>query len=519
MNHQDHHADRTRTAAKPWYRVRNIVLAILALFALGVGFIVYETLSLLNARPNLAHDHRGAFIADVLKETGADPARAQEAWDVLMNAVTTSAELRSTAHQQLKEAYRFVLYEPRFKNDSLDDSVGYGLYGPSVDPRLDRERELIARIVESEAFQALDRFLALAPAIDQRLHGEMLLLRSDPSLGWSIWFTRVLHFRGRLALEAGDVAAAVHCYKVALALAQAWAHEASLLARLVAITNNAETLLEITRAIDSYELTEASCLELLEALRRFELPAARLAVLGERVVLMDWVQHTFSDDGNGGGYVCARGGGEYVGIESEDGERTFIEALLLRFIGPRRAEMTKAIEGYFAWYLAELDKAPVDRWQSPDTPALDEHPLFVKRILDSLLPAFENALENDLNVFILRQGVMVALELERFRARTGRDPESLAEVEAALGVTLPVDPLHGASFGYRRLDQPDEHGRTYLLYSVGFDQTDNGGVEPARDEHPRWFYAAVKDRTGAVGFDFIINRPREPWIDADDPNW
>jgi hypothetical protein len=77
-----------------------------------------------------------------------------------------------------------------------------------------------------------------------------------------------------------------------------------------------------------------------------------------------------------------------------------------------------------------------------------------------------------------RAATEVVLLIELYRAEHGRPPVDLEELAEWHGGPLPED-THSSTtmFGYRVLDEPDESGRTYLLYSVGIDGEDNGGRE------------------------------------------
>lgn len=56
-----------------------------------------------------------------------------------------------------------------------------------------------------------------------------------------------------------------------------------------------------------------------------------------------------------------------------------------------------------------------------------------------------------------------------YKSRFGGYPSSLSEVEGRLGWKLPLDPLGGGPFHYRR------EGRGFVLYGVGRDTRDDGG--------------------------------------------
>ena len=64
----------------------------------------------------------------------------------------------------------------------------------------------------------------------------------------------------------------------------------------------------------------------------------------------------------------------------------------------------------------------------------------------------------------------VGIALERFRLTTGRYPETLAALEPDFFPRLPHDVLTGQPLKY----QLNAEG-TFLLYSVGWNETDDGG--------------------------------------------
>jgi hypothetical protein len=106
-----------------------------------------------------------------------------------------------------------------------------------------------------------------------------------------------------------------------------------------------------------------------------------------------------------------------------------------------------------------------------------------------------------------RCGTRVMLAVELFRARTGVYPESLDELVPGLLPTLPIDPVTGKPYMYRRpAPGADRHTRPYLLYSVGADGVDDGGRHLS---NPRLVLQRGKGGRG----DFVYNVPRG----ADEP--
>ena len=80
-----------------------------------------------------------------------------------------------------------------------------------------------------------------------------------------------------------------------------------------------------------------------------------------------------------------------------------------------------------------------------------------------------NPLSRDLA--LANSGLMrIALGVHAYRGQCRRYPGSLAELRRTLGRALPTDPFSGTDFVYRR--EP----RGYLLYSLGDDLDDDGGL-------------------------------------------
>jgi hypothetical protein len=103
-----------------------------------------------------------------------------------------------------------------------------------------------------------------------------------------------------------------------------------------------------------------------------------------------------------------------------------------------------------------------------------------------LLPALGNLQRKAAEGQTTTDEAALACALERFRLAKGKFPESLEELTPALVSQLPHDLITGKPYTYRR--SPDGG---YLLYSVGWDQKDDGGV-PGKtmfdEKHGDWVW-------------------------------
>jgi hypothetical protein len=90
-----------------------------------------------------------------------------------------------------------------------------------------------------------------------------------------------------------------------------------------------------------------------------------------------------------------------------------------------------------------------------------------------LFPAISKATIKTARVQMLVDAGQVACALERYRLANGKFPETLNALVPQCIEEIPTDVIDGKPLRYR---QTPENG--YVLYSVGWNQTDDGG-EPA----------------------------------------
>ena len=104
--------------------------------------------------------------------------------------------------------------------------------------------------------------------------------------------------------------------------------------------------------------------------------------------------------------------------------------------------------------------------------------------------------------------------IEAYEDKHGPPPPSLVALVPDVLPELPIDPLHGLPFGYRLISAMDDpFKRGYLLYSIGWDQTDDNGLMPSPDDFDNYvtvggLSAAISNPT-VSGYDFIYNTPYE----------
>jgi hypothetical protein len=96
-------------------------------------------------------------------------------------------------------------------------------------------------------------------------------------------------------------------------------------------------------------------------------------------------------------------------------------------------------------------------------------------LLHAFVPPLSRVTELDLTAIARLRTAHVALAVERYRLSAGRLPDRLADLVGDYLDAVPTDPFDGKDLRYKKLEAG------FVVYSIGEDETDNGGKEePAR---------------------------------------
>gem|GEM_PF-39230 len=290
------------------------------------------------------------------------------------------------------------------------------------------------------------------------------------------FLTRMSAARMAEARAAGDVAEFTRAAEHALAVARASTHQGGLIARLLGAAVQALTIDQVMIGVRVLKPSDAELAALAEVFRRQvgRLPPPRLAVGSERLLALDTCRVAFAADGK----VDLNALGAIT--------QTSLPAAAMPVVVRATREgnvaaVTDAYERLARWW--DSPRAQRDQADSPDVVSERWRQDPQGLVVGLLLPAVERAAKVDDQVALRRQGVLAMLAVERYQRATGAYPADLAAVVAKrLLAAVPTDPVTGKPLGYRRLEKPDEAGRSYVLYSVGFDGVDDGGRELTEEQ-------------------------------------
>src|ERR1051325_3095635 len=289
-----------------------------------------------------------------------------------------------------------------------------------------------------------------------------------PHLGWLDEIAELHQFSACIAIEAGSAAFASSNIVMMLALARTLDNEPLLISQLVRLklVGRAFATLERRASAGAFSSVEIANLAAAFKLTHATNIGAR-ALIGERAMTIPYFRMTRAEAGR---INPSKNGDD----PKKDSPAPYNGPAILKLIGYYELDygsyllaMRKAI--------ALLSNAPPENLRAGKyLGGVGEASTQRQRTLSGLLLSSYAGVPRRENEAIATQRLaLAALDVESFRNETGRLPENLAELSPKYFEELPKDPFTGLELKYRRTE------KGYVIYSVGPDQQDNGGLEKA----------------------------------------
>ncbi len=185
----------------------------------------------------------------------------------------------------------------------------------------------------------------------------------------------------------------------------------------------------------------------------------------EKVFWYDAIQRTFTDDGQGGGRMLARGMAYAV---TDDWKKNLWR--FLSFNHPRRQEVVANVDKYFERYAQILAETPLQLSDENMDDKVGNEVNISPLILKLQTPAQKRINQITWRLRTGRQALLAVLAVMRFEKEKGRYPLDLEElVKAGYLKKLPMDPYSDGPLVYKKTDSG------FLLYSFGMNLKDDGG--------------------------------------------
>ena len=209
----------------------------------------------------------------------------------------------------------------------------------------------------------------------------------------------------------------------------------------------------------------------------------------ERLWFYDYLQRTYTDDGNGGGQITKQGVQNFESYGSGSDpfggpHMPYTNAMIVAglpaasvLVAPR-GEMRRIydelmdqaiLEGYkplWEYDQEALMESRVERMAETHITRLRYLPIII------FMPALSSVTKTIHNEAGLREGVLIGITLELYRREHGDWPDALSALSPTYLPSIPVDRLTGAPVKYRVKDAGP------VVYSVGVDGDDDGGRPP-----------------------------------------
>ena len=478
------------TQPSPFYRPRNIALALLLAFVGWISYLVYWAVTV---QPNPSTDY-----AKKLEElSAASQPLGENAWPILMEAARILQEVET---------------ELSIRDDDFDSFDFEPIY--LADTSLEVLSNLQHTIAELRAAGAFDQ-LALAAQRPNavRRHSyppdESLIFQTIPDVAQLRRLARARIASMYQALGQGDADEAVAALDQTLYVAQVNTHQSLIIEQLVGRAIAAAAAGRLRQALMHYQLDATTYAQLLKTFQqRLPLGPTKIALQGERLIMLDMIQRVYSDDGKGGGRLLLAEIDDMVQMTGAGSStsRPKAGALALVNLGgffyANRTEITETANDFFDQMIRRSRLSRADRRADP----FDEHAFFQTLSwrfmpMNMLMPALGRAIDARDAIDCDLAGTIIMLALEQYRAQTGQYPDSLEKLTPAILDDIPSDPFSVDGFVYRKLaDEP--LGKGYVLYSIGADGVDNNGATDSIETRN-----AFSDRHGR-GLDFVLNAPK-----------
>ncbi len=347
-----------------------------------------------------------------------------------------------------------------------------------------RTAQLVARAAELGVFEGLKPLPGSYRAVRPAQEGD-LIAWILPELGLARRMAVLNVARFRIAAHEQRADEAIRSFEETLAMGRIASHQFTLIDHLVALSLMNRALEELARQVVEGEWNGKECREFLACIDRQRLAPLEIAARGERLMGLDCNRFVYEDPAESpSGQLAKLAGREparvaIAGIATKEQSAAYLEGLYHRLLELARMPMWHALH--------ELPRVRQDMEEVPSS----------QIVAGLVTPAVTRVITHRAQTEAWIAGVGAMLALEAFRGAEGRYPDKLEVLIPDYLAELPLDPFTGEPLRYRRLDA-EPSARQYLIYSVGWDLTDDGGLE-----HESAHGAATPS---GMGFDIVFNR-------------
>ncbi len=474
---------------KCWYRLRNILIAVVAATLLMMGAAAHFVVEWLFPKANVSVDY-GAQLMRMAEEAQAE---GESGWALFEEAA------------RIEEEVRGVLLERARRGEGVSQQLSYNaLFGDNP-----TEEDINVGRVALELMKERGVFDLTAKAAECPRFVRTLPTEEDRFLAWAVMEDRfrLTDLAGarrmalRSAIEEGDQTEILAAAGEMLAMAEAQSGCPTVIDFICALSIRDNLVEELSPAVASRQLTAETCDALLGIIDTADFsPDIEATLEGEHLVIKDTIQRIYTDDGNGDGRLIAREVNRLSTDGSDDGDSW---QQLTMSVFCNRAETTVMIDTIVS-RLQEEAQVPIQDFEADGIEAIVAGRLLgvkwalTEHLVSPLPKLFRLVVRDRFDL----SGLRIMLALECHKASSGSYPTSHGELVPKYLSEVPPDVIVHADFVYRPITGP-EGVQDYVLYSIGADGEDNGGqYMPMRP------WATVVYPQLWSDYDYVFNRPR-----------
>lgn len=455
----------------------------LALFA-AAGFIAYRVYSIMHATVSPTHDYP-AQVAAISRHS-------VQQWAPVADYAhyTSLVQGFADAHDRLVPARESSNFATFTMTDAVDTAA-------SPEDR-DLALTILAAHEQAGRFTALMELPSLVGVTRTTPSGEPLALRTYLEVGAARSVARVLHVRALMQFRDGQTSGALASIEQLLALSVITGSQPTVIDGLVGGGVHAKACDVIRRVCATQSLDIETAQSLLALLEKYPRPRVQdLHLETERLILRDAIQWTYTDDQHGNGRFVPQATSVFAKSRPDIAASTTNPFAAVFFADRKSVE--ERTDAFFHAAREQAAKPIRDRDPNQFTSIIDN--LGRDQLLLSIMaPSLKHLLAADAQTLQVDRAVRVLLAIEAFEAQHGRVPDSLEQlVPQFLGEIPPDEWARDGKWVYRVADSTRDDGRTFLLYSIGVDQVDQGGAETTPD------VAALNIADDRA--DFVVNMP------------
>ncbi|MCA9281534.1 MAG: hypothetical protein H6812_12600 [Phycisphaeraceae bacterium] len=481
---------------KPWYRARNVIL--LTLVA-GLIWIAWVVLGAMNARAGNAIDYAAKLNELARANQPGDP-DAPNRWDDYLSLLERNAGVLNSFIPKGENQPDPVAWEQFVYGFRPDYPM---LKGDAFAVQLDRAQGCVDAVRAAGIFDRIDSFLEPMPVYwetsgidwtDDSSVRKIALMRRIPE-GPLVDCI--------LSMHRGDAANAAQSYERVVALAHINARQASLLGCLAGRTNWIVAHGRVREHMLAHDFDESVCDAMLGAMLDAEQPPIMIGVEAEKLFMLDLVQRCYTDDGRSDGAFLPNAfrkfelGTDNRLIDSMPGHPV---SNLAGVMFTRKAETIEKLDAYFDEINAACGQRThalrmqyIERARAMRTQWTDRDP-----VLQCMTELFEMMVASLGTPVVEHDGTVLTLAILRYHHLHGEPPPDLGALVPGVLDRLPTDPFApDGRYRYKRIEPSMQDPRSFILYSVGTDGVDDGGVSP------RNLYDALA--VDGPGGDFVFN--------------